>query len=65
MRSKIYIKGRLTICTKFVTIWVVTRGRGVKQTVGGGSQKLVVAGDILFEWPLTTIWVGKKIERPL
>ena len=48
MRSRICIKGRLVISSKFVTIWVVTRGGGgSRQTVtkcdkGGGGQKSVV-----------------------
>ena len=38
MRSKICIKGRLIINSKFVTIWVVTRG-------GGGSRQTVTKSD--------------------
>ena len=44
MRSEICIKGMLIISLKFVTIWVVKRGEGLKQTVtkcdkgGGGSS---------------------------
>ena len=30
MRPEIYIKGRLIISLKFVTVWVVTRGEGLK-----------------------------------
>ena len=46
MRSEICIKGRLIISSKFVTIWVVTRGGGgSRQTVtkcdkGGGGSKI-------------------------
>ena len=45
MRSKISIKGRLVISLKFVTILVVTRGRGSRQTVtkcdkGAGGLKI-------------------------
>ena len=45
MRSKLCIKGRLIIRSKFVTIWVVTRGEGVKANggkvwQGGGRSKI-------------------------
>ena len=62
MRSKISIKGLLIISSKFVTIWVVTRGGGgSRQTVtngdkgGGGVKNRDFYGDILFEWPLKII----------
>ena len=38
MRSEICIKGRLISSSKFVTIWVVTRG-------GGGSRQTVTKCD--------------------
>ena len=38
MRSKICIKGRSIISSKFVTIWVVTKG-------GGGSRQMVTKSD--------------------
>ena len=38
MRSKICIKGRLIISSKFVTILVVTRGEGVKANGDKGGK---------------------------
>ena len=38
IRPEICIKGRLIISSKFVTIWVVTRG-------GGGSRQTVTKSD--------------------
>ena len=67
MRSEICIKGRLIISSKFVTIWVVTRGGGgSRQTVtkcdkGEGGPKngcRTVTFLRLFEWPL--IGVSKQ-----
>ena len=67
MRSKICIKGRLIISSKFFTIWVLTRGEGVQGkrwqslTTGDSGQNLLVGRWHIFEWPLTDVQIKGKV----
>ena len=54
---RVHILLSMIFSSEFVTIWVVTRGRGSRQTVtksdkGEGDTNRDIHGDILFEWPL-------------